>query len=299
MAGTKKAAWCFTSHDVSPEYQTRLDNLNCKYMVYGREVCPTTNRPHLQGYVEFPSARHFNAVKKLLPGCHLEPRHGTSTEAAAYCKKDGNSVERGEISHPGARTDLVAVREQIAEGASLEHIIDTTTSYQSIKMAITILPIKEPKRNFQPYVEWIHGPTGTGKTHKAHADNPPPARIHIQGDTDTWWQGYDGHDVVIIDDYRRSYCSFVRLLRLLDKYAMLVMVKGGSRQLLARKFYITAPCHPREMFSDIYEDVGQLLRRIDKVTYLGELYVAPLQQPADATDPPNSPSSSQADTEEA
>jgi len=55
----------------------------------------------------------------------------------------------------------------IAAGGSLEHIIDNTTSYQAIKTAMTILPIKEPKRDFKPYVEWIYGPTGTAR-HTRH-----------------------------------------------------------------------------------------------------------------------------------
>jgi len=298
MAGTKKAAWCFTSHDVSEDYKAKLAALDCKYIVYGFEVCPTTSRSHLQGYVEFASARHFAAVKKLLPGAHIEPRKGTSEQAADYCKKDLSFTERGEISAPGKRNDLKDVVDMIAAGGSLEHIIDNTTSYQAIKTAMTILPIKEPKRDFKPYVEWIYGPTGTGKTHKAHADNTG-ARIHVQGTSDKWWQGYDAHEVVIIDDFRKEFCSFVRLLRLLDKYACTVEMKGGSRQLLAKKMYITAPYHPREMYDRCDEDVAQLTRRIDVVTYLGELYVAPVQQPEDATPAPQSPSPSEASTEEA
>jgi len=299
MAHIKKAAWCFTSHDVSAEFETRLDNLNCKYMVYGRELCPTTHRPHLQGYVEFPSARHFTAVKKLLPGVHLEPRNGTSAEAATYCKKDGNVVERGIISTPGARNDLVAVREAVIEGASFEEIIMTTTSFHALKTALTILPYMEQRRDFKPYVEWIYGPTGTGKTYKAKNDNPPPARVHFQGTNDRWWHGYDAQDVVIIDEFRPDFCSFRRLLCLIDENPCIVECKGGNRQLRARKMYFTAPYSPTEMYSFLDEDVGQLLRRIDKVTHLTEKYVAPLQPPADATDPPNSPSPSQADTEAA
>ena len=33
-----------------------------------------------------------------------------------------------------------------------------------------------------------------------------------------FWEGYDGHDNVIIDDIRGDFCKFHQLLKLLDRY---------------------------------------------------------------------------------
>jgi hypothetical protein len=56
----------------------------------------------------------------------------------------------------------------------------------------------EPKRNFKPNVFWVHGSTGTRKTSWAHkfvADIYK--KKHIR-----WWDGYDKHDTILINDFR-------------------------------------------------------------------------------------------------
>ena len=70
------------------------DNLDCKYIIYGKEVAPTTNTPHLQGFVSFNTVKSFKQVVKLLPGCHIEPADNPEA-AIAYCKKEGDWTERG------------------------------------------------------------------------------------------------------------------------------------------------------------------------------------------------------------
>jgi len=294
---TKSRAWCFTSHDVSDEYTAALSVLDCTYLVYGRETCPETKKAHLQGYVEFKNARHFSAVKKTFGGAHIEPRIATSLEASSYCKKeDPNFYEVGTLSAPGKRNDITAVVEMVKDGMSLEDIIDNTTSHQAFKHAMAILPYKEKKRNWIPYVEWIYGATGTGKTYKAKTDNQG-SRIHFQcGSSDRWWSGYDGHPVVIIDDFRKTFCDYAKLLVILDENPFVVECKGGTRQFLARKIYITAPYSPREMYADCGEDIEQLERRITKVVHCTQKYVRPIVTD-DAVPETITPSSSQSTPE--
>ena len=69
---------------------------------------------------------------------------------------------------------------------------------------------------------------------------------------------------MLIDDFRKDFCKFHVLLRILDRYEFRVEVKGSSRQLRAKKIAITCPFHPRLVY-ETREDVGQLIRRIDKV----------------------------------
>jgi len=73
-----------------------VDGLVCKYIAYSKEVAPTTNTPHLQGYVAFNSAKTHEQAKKLLPGCWLQPMKGSIAENDSYISKVATMVERGE-----------------------------------------------------------------------------------------------------------------------------------------------------------------------------------------------------------
>lgn len=98
--------WCFTINNYTDEDITRLDALNVKYLVYGKEV-GQQGTPHLQGFVVFHRTHPRSTAQRLLcPRAHLEVTRGTNQQAADYCKKDGDYVERGDLSgRSGHRTD--------------------------------------------------------------------------------------------------------------------------------------------------------------------------------------------------
>jgi len=53
--------------------------------------------------------------------------------------------------------------------------------------------------------------------------------IYWKDDT-KWWDGYDKHESIVIDDFRASNIEFNHLLKLLDRYPMRIETKGGYRQ---------------------------------------------------------------------
>jgi len=92
--------WVFTLHNYCNEDIINLTALGSrvKYLVFGREVCPTTGTPHLQGFVVFNSNTRRNAAKLLISHrCHLDPARGTPQEASTYCKKDDDFEEFGSL----------------------------------------------------------------------------------------------------------------------------------------------------------------------------------------------------------
>jgi len=92
----------------------------------------------------------------------------------------------------------------------------------------------------------------------------------VSGKSLKWFDGYDAHPDIIVDDFRRDFCTFHELLRILDRYPFRVETKGGSRQLLAKNTVITCPWKPDIIYqSRSQEDIGQLLRRIDEVKLFG------------------------------
>lgn len=232
-----------------------------RYAVFGREICPKTKKSHWQGFVYWHREKSGNATIKFFNKethlCHAK----TTAEAIDYCKKEKDFVESGTPPKQGERTDLPSVRNFIVNGGTISKVIDAGYGYQATRHAEIILKYKEPKRNWKPQVFWYWGATGTGKTKQAYEEAGP--NCWESSKTLKWWEGYDGHENIIIDDFREYYCEFAELLRILDRYPYRVEVKGGSRQLLAKKIWITCPHKPESVYSMLSEDVTQLTRRID------------------------------------
>jgi hypothetical protein len=262
MARTR--GYCFTINNPDDDDYQQVELLKdiAKYLIVGKEF-GEENTLHLQGYVYFSDAKTFKSVKKILTRAHIESTKGTPSDNRRYCSKDGDIlIECGEIPHQGSRTDIDQVRNSLSDGANLRSIIATARSVQSIKIAEMWLKHNEPERVFKPEIRWYYGSTGVGKTRTARewlGDD-----IYTCLDNYKFWEGYDGHENVIIDDIRGDFCKFHQLLKLLDRYAYKVETKGGSRQLLAKKIAITAPFPPEDLYPT-KENVQQLIRRIDMV----------------------------------
>lgn len=268
MNPTAKArAWCFTVNNGNDEEWTKLQALECTYIVVGREVGASGTK-HFQGYVVYPNAKSFASVKRDVGGrAHVERAKGSAKDNQVYCTKEGDSFERGTLPSQGKRNDIGNVREAIRAGGSMLEVLAICESYQAARFGELYLKYHEPKRKWKPEVLWFYGATGTGKS-KRVAELYPDAFWISDG---KWWCGYCGHLVVIWDDFRADQVKFTRLLRIIDRYPMTIETKGGQRQLLFVTIVFTSPKHPKDCYDKGEEEVQQLLRRIDKVTHFTKL----------------------------
>jgi len=196
----------------------------------------------------------------------------------AYCSKEESRIDGpwtfGEASRPGKRNDLEAVKAVVKAGGGMAQVLEVATSYQGLRGAELLLKYVEPSRNFKPQVRWYHGSTGSGKTKTAMEEFP---KAWMSSKNLKWWEGYDAHEVVVVDDFRKDFCSFHELLRIVDRYGYRVEVKGGSRQLLAKTIVFTCPWAPDVLYENRgEEDVGQLMRRIDEVRLFGNVVPMPV-----------------------
>jgi hypothetical protein len=116
----------------------------------------------------------------------------------------------------------------------------------------------ESNKRTKPNVEWYCGSTGTGKSKKACEFNDICWKDYTK-----WWDGYDQHETIVIDDFRASHMKFNNLLRLLDQYPYGREVKGGYRWLNSKNIITTK--HPKEVYNKSDEDTQQLMRRITKL----------------------------------
>lgn len=265
---TRSRSFVYTLNNYTTEEVTLCKGLDATYHVFGYEV-GESGTPHLQGLLYYKNGKEFNVVKRLLPRAHIEICRCLPS-AIEYCKKDGEFYEKGRAPRQGQRTDIDNVRSLLDGGSGMRQIVEVADSYQSCRMGELFLKYKERKRNWKPTCVWFYGASGAGKTRKAMEEAEALVGqddIYMTGGDNKWFDGYDAHKVVIVDDIRPGFMSFNDLLRLFDRYEMRVEHKGGSRQFLATHIFVTSPTHPKELFqaASDFENLDQLTRRFDRI----------------------------------
>lgn len=291
--------FCFTLNNYKPQEIDILHKMPQTYLVIGYETCPTTGTPHLQGYWEGPQIR-WEKIKKILPRMSFEPRckDATSKRASDYCKKGEQTKEEwkklqelgpnfglnakfeeyGELSKPGKRTDLDIIANQIATGVTNVSQILTTEpetyhQYGRTLEKLEELANKKKYRTWMTECEWITGPTGAGKSHRAFEGyNPDTHYVHNLEDNG-WWDNYDGQEIVIINDFKGEI-KYGTMLQLVDKWPYTVKRRNRAPvPFLAKKVIITSIMKPEDCYFNLHSKDGieQLMRRISVSEVVSEV----------------------------
>lgn len=110
----QKRHWCFTAYaghlglddDFSSEeiidamrshWESVNDLPGIRYAIAQIEMCPTTHRLHIQGYLEFKDSKRMNTIYKMFPA-NLEYRKGSRDDARDYCrKKKWKGKDKGQV----------------------------------------------------------------------------------------------------------------------------------------------------------------------------------------------------------
>lgn len=250
-----------------------LTNLTYKYMIFGKEICPTSGKEHLQGFIIFNSNKSLKGLKKeLFPWSpHLERSYAGAVVNIKYCEKDGNVwLEDGDRPRgQGLRVDLKTIKSRIEAGNTISELIDwgMINSLQQIQLAERLNKYVKIKRT-KPVVIWIYGETGSGKTRYVHKNF---SDVYVAMNN-KWWDGYQSQSCILIDDLRVEDYPFNYLLRLLDAYPLQLETKGSTVQLRNKVFFVTCPVTPIGLFGTTYsgEDIGQLIRRIDEIIHVSD-----------------------------
>nr|WAE42900.1 MAG: replication associated protein [Cressdnaviricota sp.] len=263
--GSGHRAWVFTCNNYTPEMEEQIQGIECSYLVYGHEQ-GVEGTPHLQGYIEFSSVNKFEQVRKKLVHSRIAPRKGTPQQAAEYCKKDKDYYEKGEISHQGKSQSLVNASKMILEKKPMIEVAKENPMIfiKHFKGMYALQSLMYPKRTTEPYVSWIFGESGRGKTHIAIGDTPPEEVYSVP--SEKWFDGYHQQKKVLIDDIDISKWNFKFLLRLLDKYPIQVEIKGGMIEFNSPYIYITDEFPPSYYFHG--NTLEQLESRINCIKHI-------------------------------
>jgi len=257
--------WVFTLNNYTKEDIETLQQKDSEwdFIIFGKEI-GEEGTPHLQGYIELKRRLTLKSIKKKIHDrMHLEPRRGSQAQAIEYCKKDGVFVELGKPVEQGARKDLDLCRRMAMESGMRG--VSAIGSFQQIRVAEKFLTYNEEIRDFKPEVTWIWGESGAGKS-KLARELCDSDDVYTKNDSSKWFEGYDGHEYLILDDFRDSWMTITDFLSLIDRYERRLEFKGGYRQLVAKKIVITSIKAPEEMYLHAAgEPKEQILRRIDTI----------------------------------
>lgn len=261
MPPRRARGWFMTLNNPTAEEEALFAAEDTVYTIYQIESGENKTE-HIQGLLYYANPRVW--PKARFPRAHFSPVRCLK-DAIAYCSKEETRVrgpyEKGERPAQGERSDLKEIAARVVGGTPLSDIAVTYPD-AFVRYHKGLAALKEsvtPERKDKPSVIWLWGPPGSGKTRWCHDRH---ASIYIKDGTQ-WWNGYEGQEAIVIDDFDGKW-PFRDLLRLLDRYAYQGQTKGGYVKISSPFIYITCDRHWREIAwpGEGRNLLGQLERRL-------------------------------------
>lgn len=277
-----------TLNNWTPEEFKEICAFSCQYIIIGKEI-GEEGTPHLQIYVELNKQTRFSVLKKSFPRAHIQARTSTQAACIKYCKKEGDYVEIGLRRQQGRRNDIDTALAMLTERVTIRDAIDNGNliTLGTIKAYEVLQKYVPMHRNCdQLRVIWIYGPGGAGKTRRAYSMAGTDV-VRLDLFTKGWFDGYDHHRSVIIDDFNPSpedNEAFDSLLAIMDRYPLRCNVKNSTVRFMAEIIIITSQLPPWMIWSPqipgtprmepgpaMYEKdvrLRQIMRRITELYHL-------------------------------
>nr|QJI53461.1 MAG: replication-associated protein [Cressdnaviricota sp.] len=215
--------------------------------------------------VAYPKKVGLPTIRRDFGPCHAEVT--LSDRARAYCCKEdtrvpGTGFEFGQLAcQRNAEVDWDAIR----DAAKLSDL-------SGVPADIYVRCYNQLRRIGQDHLQPIGmertcnvfwGRTGTGKSRRAWEEAGMDA--YPKDPNTKFWDGYRNHEHVVIDEFR-GIINVSNLLRWLDRYPVIVEVKGSSVVFCARTVWITSNLDPRLWYPEADEETKDALMRRLTVT---------------------------------
>nr|QNA42600.1 replicase protein [Circovirus sp.] len=267
--------WCFTINNYGePDLQAVTEAFGEESVVYaiaGKEK-GEKGTPHIQGYIHFKGMLlcrwRFKRVRNLLGGrAHIEKARGSDEQNRIYCSKEEVYLEVGSPQHQGKRNDLEKAVDCLEKGGNLNEVARACPGVfirygRGLRDYMNVRGLVK-SRDFKTHVIVLIGEPGSGKSKFAN-EYEGSKYWKPRGQ---WWDGYNGEDVVILDDFY-GWVPYDELLRICDRYPLKVQVKGAFVEFVSKTVIITSNKKPEEWYDkEKIPDQSAMWRRFNDMFY--------------------------------
>lgn len=270
-AGTRSRRWLWVENN--PTTAPAFEPAWIAFLIYSKEK-GASGTIHWQGYMRLKNPCTLNKLKQWNKRAHFSIVRGTEEQNINYISKAPleGPFKFGEPEAPGKRTDIQRAIEEINDGLKMKQVAknnpDVFVRYH--KGLLTYASLTAPVQHI-PHdkfcVTYIWGPTGVGKTRFVYESVPAENLYTTIGDG-TWWDGYDGHNVVLFDEFI-GQVPLHMMLKYCDMYALSLPVKGAHVQKSYHTVYITSNLKPEMHYlTAAPEHRAAFLRRLTNVINL-------------------------------
>jgi len=246
-----------------PEVDDYLDLHNvltkgcsASWYLYGKEICPTTDRTHYQGMAFTHAHSAWTALRNR---CHVEACKEPYA-SVKYCSKDGKTTEWGE--KPKWRRPNITNSELL--NSDLNQLVDSEQiplkGLKKLKEDISAYRMSRPPKD-APEVRgiWISGDPGVGKSHYVRNLE---LNLYTKAQN-KWWCGFTGHTAVLLDDMDQQGKCLSHFIKIwADKWSNLAEQKFGATPLDYERFYVTSNYRISEIWP--FQEDPALFRAISR-----------------------------------
>lgn len=252
-----KKCWLYTCfYDLD---KTIIPDELCEYRIEGKELCPKTQKPHIQGYVIFKKKIRFTALKKLHTNAQWTAANGSGWQNFVYCSKDGDFLELGDRPKQPKKKEKDTTYDEALAATTVQEALTIVKTKRARDYCLHGEAIERNlKRQKTPKYEakyakgtFVHAPelietkavllagkSNTGKTQFAlSCFNNPLLIRHI----DTLKTISPDHDGLVFDDMSFRHWPIEAVIHLLDTDCQsTINVRYGT---------VTIPANTRKIFT--------------------------------------------------
>lgn len=222
---------------------------------------------HWQVFCAFPTKVTLTKVKSIF-GLQIHGEMSRSAAAEDYVWKEdsrvGHQFELGKkLLKRNSAKDWDAILASTRQGKFDEVPADVLIRCYSSLKKIHVDSLRPDPQEREVFVFW--GDTGTGKSRRAWEEATFDA--YPKDPNTKFWDGYSGQSNVVIDEFR-GLISISHMLRWLDRYPVIVEVKGSSCVFKAQRIWITSNLSPDLWYPNLdSETLSALKRRFTQVVH--------------------------------